>query len=218
MRTRARLARLERLKRLMRASRPDHACPDFVIAPELARAIVEDYGRLKDLLGRSRWMGFPELTKSTPKPDPVAEEEVAARVAGHLRAVRCPPDYWANQADTDRRLTDPLEPTVSGDALVQVKARLIVFGGSPEGAAWRRMMELHYRRRTRAEQAERDQLHRRYPAMPLKSYNPFYESDRSTFEALDEVRRKFEGQSIRAADHDWYRTENALWKRVEPYR
>ncbi len=219
MSTRARLARLERLKRLKQASRPDHVCPTFVIAPELARAIVDDYERLKDLLGRRTCISYPELAKFLPRPDPAAEEEVAARLAGHLRGIHCPPDYWANQADTDRRLTDDLQkPFVLSDALVQVKARLIVFGGSPEGAAWRRMMELHYRKRTRAEQAELDQLHQRYPAMPLKSYNLFYESDRKTFEALDEVRRKFEGQSIRAAEHDWYRTQNALWKRVDPYR
>jgi hypothetical protein len=225
MSTRARLARLERLKRLERASRPDHACPTFVIAPELARAIVDDYERLKGLLGRARWLAIsPVFAQITPKLDPAAEEQVAARLAEHLRDVRCPPDYWANRADADRkdieRFFSGSEPLASCDEAVQLRARLIVFGGSPEGAAWRTMMELHYRKRTRAEQAELDQLHRRYPGMPLKSYHPFYESDRAMFEVLDGARRKFEGlpQSTRPAEHDWYGTENALWRRVDQYR
>ncbi len=184
MNTRARLARLARLERLERASRPDLSCPDFVIAPELARAIVEDYERLKDLLGGANWLAIsPEFAQRTERPDPAAEEAVATRLAGHLRGLHCPPDYGANQADADRKNVQRFftgnEPLASCEEAVQLRARLIVFGGSPEGAAWRRMMELSYRKRTRAEQAELDELRRRYPGMPLKDYQPFYENDRA---------------------------------------
>jgi hypothetical protein len=168
MSTRARLRRLERLERLGRASQPDHSCPDLVIAPELARAIVEDYKRLKDLLGRGRWLAIsPVFAQSTETLDPAAEEEAAARLAAHLRGLHCPPEYWANQADTDRkdfeRFSYGNEPLSAREEGVQLLARMIVFEGSPEGAAWRRMMHLHYRKRTRAQQAELDQLHRATP-------------------------------------------------------
>ncbi len=114
MSTRARLARVERLERFERASQPDHSCPDFVIAPELARAIVDDYERLKGLLRRAGWLAIsPEFAQWTERPDPAAEEEVAARLAGHLRNINCPPDYWAKQADTDRKDVQRFYPEMS---------------------------------------------------------------------------------------------------------
>jgi hypothetical protein len=212
MSTRARLRRLERLKRLKRARRPDYSCPAFVIAPELARAIVEDYKRLKDLLGRRRLLAIsPVFAQFTKKPDPAAEEEVAARLAGHLRGIRCPPDYWANQADTDRkdvqRFFTGNEPLASCDEAIELQARLIVFGGSPDGALWRTMMGLHYRRRTRAQQAELDQPHRRYPGMPLKHYDPQYETTRH----LEEIIRERRGKDR----FTWHGYEDAIWKCVE---
>jgi hypothetical protein len=151
----------------------------------------------------------------TERPDPAAEEkeeaEVAARLAEHLRGVRCPPDYWAKQADTDRRLLDDgVEPAVSGDELVQLQARLIVFEGSPDGAAWCRMMHLSYKKRTRAEQAELDELNRRYPGMPLKHHDPLYEVTRHMEEILREHGRD-DGST-------WHGNEDAIWKCVERCR
>ena len=90
MTTRRRLARLERLERL----HPAPPCPDFIIAPERAQAIIAAY----DCLG---WPGNPDDPFGPP--DPAAEEETATRLAELLRDARCPPDYWAKQADTDRR-------------------------------------------------------------------------------------------------------------------
>jgi hypothetical protein len=60
MSTRGRLARLERLERqvqLTQASRPDVSCPEFVIAPEVARAIVEAHERLDDQVSSNWWRG-----------------------------------------------------------------------------------------------------------------------------------------------------------------
>jgi hypothetical protein len=83
MSTRGRLARLERLERLKQKSHPDFSCPDFVIAPELALAIVDAYSRLSQLLSRYYWYAlsckYPgkngESGDNTPRPDPPAEEE-----------------------------------------------------------------------------------------------------------------------------------------------
>jgi hypothetical protein len=50
MTTRGRLARLERLERLKWTNESDHSCPGFVIVPEIARAIRDEYNRLHELL------------------------------------------------------------------------------------------------------------------------------------------------------------------------
>ena len=139
MSTRGRLARLERLERqaeLKRASRPDVSCPEFVIAPEVARAIVDAYERLEELLSIHSSNDFYTMLNKyggkgeafmIERPDVPAEEEAAARLAAHLQNVLCPPEYWAKQADTDRRLRDVAnQPSLSDEDLVEVKARLIV--------------------------------------------------------------------------------------------
>ena len=72
MTTRRRLARLERLERL----HPAPPCPDFIIAPERAQAIIAAY----DCLG---WPGNPDDPFGPP--DPAAEEETATRLAELLR-------------------------------------------------------------------------------------------------------------------------------------
>jgi hypothetical protein len=214
MTTRGRLARLERLERLKRTNEPDHSCPGFVIVPEIARAIRDEYNRLHELLWRWELLPFP----FGEKPDPKAEEEAAARLAEFVRNIDCPTDYWAKQADTDRRLSDiNQKPPLSNDALAQVEARLIVFDGSPDGAAWRRMMDLSYRTRSLDEQAELDELQRRYPGMPLKHYDLMYEiarelEDKGRNLATDPLKRTKPFESC------WHRTANALWKRVQPYR
>jgi hypothetical protein len=150
----ARLERLERQVQLKQASRPDVSCPEFVIAPQVARAIVDAYERLRELLSRHRWHSFlsrlPKYGRNCEdieRPDIPAEEEVAACLAEHLRNVLCPPNYWAKQADTDRRLRDE-QPSLSDRELVEVKARLIVFDASPDGAAWHKMMYLSHKTRT----------------------------------------------------------------------
>jgi hypothetical protein len=217
------LARLQRLERLKRRSQPDDSCPDFVIAPEVARAIVDDYDCLTRLLS-PLWAFMNRMLKKYggtpgPEPDPAAEEEAAARLAGHLREIHCPPDYWAKQADTDRKklrdFSNSVEPSASGDEGVQLRARLIVFDGSPDGAAWRRMMELSYRKRTCAQQAELDELHRRYPGMPLKDYNPMYETIRHMEEVTRKDRAEKSSEQEAFTGHGF---DDALWKRVQRYR
>jgi hypothetical protein len=74
------------------------------------------------------------------------------------------------------------------------------------------MMDLSYRRRNRAEQAELDQLHRRYPGMPLKHYDPMYETNRFTEEKI------LEYGADGLVEDGWYSIENALWKRLDRYR
>jgi hypothetical protein len=209
MTTRRRLARLERLERL--ASRqPGYSCPEFFIAPELARAIVDTYGRLSDLLSRHSWREIPGMEQIFGSPDPAAEDKAAAQLAELLRDIRCPPDYWKKQADTDRRLKyeEAMRPSMSGDQAAQMRARLIVFAGTPVGAVWRRMVDLSQGELTRAEQAELDELHRRYPGMPL--YDPNYESDR------------FFSRVLRQHGHkdtvSWDDFEFALWQRVQRHR
>ena len=73
---------------------------------------------------------------------------------------------------------NPNQPSLSDEELVEVKARLIVFDASPDGAAWRKMMHLSHKTRTRADQAELDELNRHYPGMPLKHYASWYEETR----------------------------------------
>jgi hypothetical protein len=88
-----------------------------------------------------------------------------------------PPDYWAKQADTDRRDIQSYyddRGSISSDEAVQLRARVIVFEGSPEGAAWRRMMYLTDTYLSPAGQAELADLHRRYPGMPLKDHDSPY--------------------------------------------
>jgi hypothetical protein len=161
--TRSRLRRLERLERLeqSRQSERPSTGTEFYIDPTLARTILEDYQRL-----RCNFSGHP-------KPLPGEVEEAAARLAASLRGVRCPDDYWAKQADTDRRLLNDLgfKTTLSEAEELQLKARMIVFDSSPDGAAWRRMFQLTYRKRNAAENAEFDELNRRYPGMPLEVYD-----------------------------------------------
>jgi hypothetical protein len=183
------------------------------IAPELARAIVDDYSHLSGFQMGRMWRKI--RPHDTERPDLAAEEkeeaEVAARLAEHLSGVRCPPDYWATRADTDRRLLhEGAEPSVSGDELVQLQTRLIVFEGSPDGAAWRTMMHLSYKKRTRAEQAELDEFKRRYPTMPLKHYDFAYEGTRHMEEILREFRRD--------DGYTWHGNEDAIWKCVERCR
>jgi hypothetical protein len=217
----ARLKRLERQMQLERAGVPDLSCPGFVIAPELARAIVEAHTRLDELLSHRRLYNsqFASLGQFE-RPDPAAEEGAAARLAELLRDVHCPPDYWAKQADTDRRLRDAgNEPPVQSDGLTQVKARLIVFDGSPGGAAWRRIMDLSYGKRSRAEQAELDELHRRYPGMPLKHYVSWYEERREWEEVMRDLKERFPPIGGRPSESNtWYEREEALWKRVQRYQ
>jgi hypothetical protein len=137
MTTRRRLARLERLERLQ----PTPSCPEFIIAPERAQAIIAAYDCLGGLLFRHLWCGIPDHPFGLP--DPAAEEETAARLAELLRDVRCPPDYWAKQADADRRESNLITRTGVRSRVTkpsQLRARMIVFQGSPDGAAWRRMM------------------------------------------------------------------------------
>jgi hypothetical protein len=211
MSTRTRLARLERLERSKGRSQSDYTCPGFVIAPKVAREIVDDYQRLDDAISNSRlrrW--FP-----TEEPDPAAEERAAARLAEHLQTIQCPPDYWRNQADTDRRFLEGGGRV--WDEYAQVKARQIVFDGSPDGVAWRRLMDLSYRKRTRAEQAELDQLHRRYPGMPLKDYNPFYETLRASEESIREAAANGLIELTEPIE-SYYKNKNALWERVDRYR
>jgi hypothetical protein len=210
MNTRTRLARLKRLERiegLERAGQPDYSCPGFVIAPKVALEIVDDYQYLEQAVC--------EIGLDLREPDPAAEEQAAARLAENLRGIQCPPDYWRNQADADLRFLEG-----SGrpwDHYAQVKARRIVFEASPDGAAWRRMMDLSDRKRTRAEQAELDQLHLRYPGMPLKDYNPFYEFNRG-FEAS--IREAVANGSMELTKPiaNCYSTEIAVWNRVDRYR
>ncbi len=215
MSTRTRLARLERLERLKRRSAPDHSfpsCPGFVIAPKVAEEIIDDYQYLEGALS-------PFRSLSIEKPDRGAEEKAVARLAEHLRGIPCPPDYWRNQADTDRRFTEEEDGQV-WDQYAQAKARLIVFAGSPDGAAWRRMMDLmdvSDKRRTRAEQAELDELHRRYPGMPLKDYHPFHETYRVCKESIREAAAN--GQiELPEPMGSYYSNENALWELVDRYR
>jgi hypothetical protein len=205
MSTRGRRARLERLET---TNEPDHSCP----APGIAEAIVVEYYRLRELLSR---YDFPKHLMMD-KPDPAAEEEAARRLAECLRNVNCPPDYWVKQADTDRRLD--AEPSLSGDALVQVAARLIVFEGSPDGATWRRMMDLSYRKRNPAEQSELDELHRRYPGMPLKHYDWMYEASRNVEEKVRELAASGLIDWTTPVESRWHSFADALWKRVQPYR
>jgi hypothetical protein len=99
MTTRRLLERLERLERLQ----PTPSCPWFIIAPERAQAIIAAYDCLGNLLSRHLWRGIPAFEEIVGLPDPAAAEEAAARLAELVRDVRCPPNYWAKQADTDRR-------------------------------------------------------------------------------------------------------------------
>jgi len=207
MTTRRRLARLERLERLQ----PAPSCPGFIIAPERAQAIIAAYGCLEDLLGRHLWRGVPNSEQYFGLPDPAAEEETAARLAELLRDVRCPPDYWAKQADADRRDIQSYYQdldSISSDQAVQLKARVIVFQGSPDGAAWRRMMHLTDRRLTPAGQAELADLHRRYPGMPLKDHDSEYL--RKLKDQAREFRRNAE--PIEWEDDGWY--SSAVWNLV----
>jgi hypothetical protein len=209
----ARLKRLERQMRLVRAGVPDLSCPEFVIAPELARAIVDAHTRLHELLSRQRAHSALGHFGGLEKPDPAAEDEAAACLAELLLDVRCPADYWAKQADTDRRLWENgIDQSVQAVELFPVRARLIVFDGSSVGAVWRRMMELSYRTRTPAQQAELDELTRSYPGMPLEHYSRWYEKIRN----MEEMVRKANGGSHRLSS--WYEFEEALWKRVQRCR
>jgi hypothetical protein len=202
MTTRRRLARLERLERL----HPAPSCPDFIIAFERAQAIIAAYGRLG-------WSGNPNDPFGLP--DPAAQEETAARLAELLRDVRCPPDYWTKQADTDRRDIQSYyqdRGSISSDEAVQLRARVIVFEGSPDGAAWRRMMHLTDSHRTPAGQAELDDLHRRYPGMPLEAHDS--ECVRRWKDSARKLRRNPE--PIEREDDGWYSAP--LWKLVQQYR
>jgi hypothetical protein len=208
MTTRRRRARLERLERLQ----PAPSCPEFIIAPERAQAIIAAYTDLGRLLFRHLWCGIPEHPFGLP--DPAAEEETAARLAELLRDVRCPPDYWAKQADADRRDIESYycdRGSISSDEAVQLRARVIIFQGSPSGAAWRRMMHLTDRHLTPAGQAELADLHRRYPGMPLKDHDP--ECMRRWKKSMREFDRNAE--PIEREDNS---TENVLWNIVQQYR
>jgi hypothetical protein len=207
----ARLKRLERQMQLARATVPDLSCSEFVIAPELARAIIDAHTRLHELLSSQHAYSVLGRFGGPEKPDPAAEEEAAARLAELLLDVRCPADYWAKQADTDRRLWED-DIDHSADELDPVRARLIVFEGSSVGAVWRRMMELSYRPRTPAQQAELVELTRSYPGMPLEHHSRWYEEIRN----MEEIVRKASGGSDGLSTR--YEFEETLWKRVQRYR
>jgi hypothetical protein len=160
----------------------------------LSESVRKDGGKWKDIIIEA--------------PDIPAEEEAAARLAERLRNVHCPPNYWAKQADTDRRLRDE-QSSLSDRELVEVKARLIVFDASPDGAAWRKMMYLSRKTRTPADQAELDELNRHYPGMPLTHYAAWYKNH-----YFEEQARKWDG----GARSNWYKSEEALWTQVQRYR
>jgi hypothetical protein len=100
-----------------------------------------------------------------------------------------------------------------------------VFDASPDGAAWWRMKHLSYGKPTPAQQAELDQLRRRYPGMPLESHDGgSYEWSRFMKEKLREHVANGLIEPREPVDHNWcnedtrYNDEKALWQRVERYR
>ena len=68
---------------------------------------------------------------------------------------------------------------------------------------------LSHKTRTRADQAELDELNGHYPGMPLKHYAAWYEKH-----FWEEQMRKWDGGARSA----WYENEEALWARVQCYR
>jgi hypothetical protein len=113
----------------------------------------------------------------------------------------------------------------SGGEDILISARLIVFNASPDGAAWWRMKHLSYGKPTPAQQAELDQLRRRYPGMPLESHDGgLYEWSRFVDEKVREHVANGLIDPSQGGDHNWYdedtmyNDQKALWQRVERYR
>jgi hypothetical protein len=95
MTTRRRLARLERLERLQ----PSPSCPEFIIAPERAQAIIAAYGCLEELLAAI--FGVASRTPRNTSGCPTRQRR------------RRPPRAWPNCCGTSvaPRTTGPNRPT-----------------------------------------------------------------------------------------------------------
>jgi hypothetical protein len=141
----------------------------FVIDPEVARSLRDDWERTNQLLSTVN--------------DPDAKEEgtrLLASIKERAGAIPCPASYGRTQQDIDSDLLQkawlkrlsatPL--TEAEDAVeAQARARMLAFDQTPEQLARQRIEELDRidwfwgrgRRRTAAEQQELDDLRLRYP-------------------------------------------------------
>jgi hypothetical protein len=172
-------ARIERLDRAVAAAEANPA-KRFIIDPALARALRDDYERIRDLAYQLDCRSvYHDIDRAETEKERL---RLRASIEERARAIVCPASYGPEQRKTDldrlektshRRhwgtwLVGPPMTAAEDAEEAQARARMLAFYETPEQRARGRIRELDqidlYRGgRTAAEQQEFDDLRRRYP-------------------------------------------------------
>jgi hypothetical protein len=175
-RIRARLDRLEKIARKEKEENKGQIASGFAIDPSLARALRDDYERLR----ASSW------NKDAPRLTADEIDEIRECIKNNVASIRIPPDYGVNEAAFDQmllehfyriRITPHRSLNPSEDEIeARLRARVLAFDETPAAKELERFKHLDWKVRlerhkvTPAERDEHKRLHQLYGIQTPKAY------------------------------------------------